>query len=223
MRAAWATMPGWLVMIAGPRSCGCGLAHSGRGQARGDARMGAPCRPRCYPGCCRGRVLGRRAAAAGPGRVDERCWLRAGGVGPGHGSADPGRGAREHAAEFPAAAKGGPVARAWPQGPGCRRDADTRGPPPIGALRLLFQGHEHPPVQACFHCRRDGHRRAVGPAPPAAADGTRDRQRTLYVVFYVPWMARAVQQRRPRIAAGWALVMAGSVARLRAAAAEPLR
>ena len=43
------------------------------------------------------------------------------------------------------------------------------------------------------------------------------------VVFYVPWMARAVQRRRPRTAAGWALVMAGSVARLRAASAEPLR
>jgi len=39
----------------------------------------------------------------------------------------------------------------------------------------------------------------------------------------VPWVARAVQRRRPRIAAGWALVAAGSVARLRAAAAEPLR
>ncbi len=43
------------------------------------------------------------------------------------------------------------------------------------------------------------------------------------VVFYVPWMARAVQRRRPRIAAGWALVIAGSATRLRAAAAEPLR
>ncbi len=43
------------------------------------------------------------------------------------------------------------------------------------------------------------------------------------VVFYVPWVARAVQRRRPRTAAGWALVVAGSVARLRAAAAEPLR
>ena len=43
------------------------------------------------------------------------------------------------------------------------------------------------------------------------------------VVFYVPWVARAVQRRRPRIAAGWALVATGSVARLRAAAAEPLR
>ena len=42
-------------------------------------------------------------------------------------------------------------------------------------------------------------------------------------VIDVPWVARAVQRRRPRIAAGWALVAAGSVARLRAAAAEPLR
>ena len=43
------------------------------------------------------------------------------------------------------------------------------------------------------------------------------------VVFYFPWVARAVQRRRPRTAAGWALVAAGSVARLRAASAEPLR
>ena len=42
-------------------------------------------------------------------------------------------------------------------------------------------------------------------------------------VITVPWVARAVQRRRPRIAAGWALVAAGSVARLRAAATEPLR
>ena len=42
-------------------------------------------------------------------------------------------------------------------------------------------------------------------------------------VITVPWVARAVQRRRPRIAAGWALVAAGSVARLRAAVAEPLR
>jgi hypothetical protein len=38
----------------------------------------------------------------------------------------------------------------------------------------------------------------------------------------VLWVPRAVQRRRPRIAAGCALVVAGSVARLRAAA-EPLR
>jgi len=35
--------------------------------------------------------------------------------------------------------------------------------------------------------------------------------------------ARAVQRRRPRMAVGSALVAAGSVARLRAASAEPLR
>jgi hypothetical protein len=43
------------------------------------------------------------------------------------------------------------------------------------------------------------------------------------VVIHLPWMATAVQRRRPRIAAGWALVAAGSVARLRAASAEPLK
>jgi hypothetical protein len=42
-------------------------------------------------------------------------------------------------------------------------------------------------------------------------------------VFYVLRAPRAVQRRRPRIAAGSALVAAGSVARLRAASAEPLR
>jgi hypothetical protein len=42
-------------------------------------------------------------------------------------------------------------------------------------------------------------------------------------VFYGLRMARAVQRRRPRIAAGSALVVAGSAARLRAASAEPLR
>ena len=41
-------------------------------------------------------------------------------------------------------------------------------------------------------------------------------------VFCVLRAARAVQRRRPRIAAGSALVAAGAVARLRAAAAEPL-
>jgi hypothetical protein len=41
--------------------------------------------------------------------------------------------------------------------------------------------------------------------------------------FSVLRAARAVPRRRPRIAAGSALVVAGSVARLRAASAEPLR
>jgi hypothetical protein len=42
-------------------------------------------------------------------------------------------------------------------------------------------------------------------------------------VFYALRVPRAVRRRRPRIAAGSALVAAGSVARLRAASAEPLR
>jgi hypothetical protein len=43
------------------------------------------------------------------------------------------------------------------------------------------------------------------------------------VVLEVLRAARAVQRRRPRMAAGSALIAAGSVARLRAASAEPLR
>jgi hypothetical protein len=43
------------------------------------------------------------------------------------------------------------------------------------------------------------------------------------VAFYVVRAAWSVKQRRPRIAAGSALAAAGSVGRLRAAAAEPLR
>jgi hypothetical protein len=42
-------------------------------------------------------------------------------------------------------------------------------------------------------------------------------------MFYALRVPRAVQRRRPRIAAGSALVVAGAVARLRAASAEPLR
>jgi hypothetical protein len=44
-----------------------------------------------------------------------------------------------------------------------------------------------------------------------------------HAVFYALRVPRAVQRRRPRIAAGSALVAAGAVARLRAASAEPLR
>ena len=43
------------------------------------------------------------------------------------------------------------------------------------------------------------------------------------VVYGVLRAARAVQRRRPRMAVGSALIAAGSVARLRAASAEPLR
>ena len=45
---------------------------------------------------------------------------------------------------------------------------------------------------------------------------------TIHTAFYVLRAARAVQQHRPRTAAGSALAAAGSLARLRAASAEPL-
>jgi hypothetical protein len=57
-------------------------------------------------------------------------------------------------------------------------------------------------------------RRLTVPAIAAAAPAA---------MIAVPWVARAVQRRRPRTAAGYALVVTGSVARLRAASAEPLR
>jgi hypothetical protein len=44
-----------------------------------------------------------------------------------------------------------------------------------------------------------------------------------YAVLTLLLAGRAMQRRRPRMAAGYALVVAGSVARLRAASAEPLR
>ena len=53
--------------------------------------------------------------------------------------------------------------------PGYRRDGNTRGPPDIAVLPL---------VRPCFPCSVGGPRRAVAPAPPAAADGARDRQRS---------------------------------------------
>ena len=128
--------------------------------------------------------------------------------------------------ELPAAAKGGPVARAWPRGPRCRPDADTRGPPPerhLARAAPFFKATDTPQYRLAST--------VAGMVLGVRWDLRHPRRLTVLaiasggytVVFYVPWVARAVQRRRPRIAAGWALVMAGSVARLRAAAAEPLR
>jgi hypothetical protein len=169
--------------------------------------MDVPCRPRCYPGRRRGRALGRRPPAAGPGRMGKRCRLRAGGVGPWHRSADPGRGATEHRAAQ------GPVARAWPRGAGYRPPDGTwmdRHQPWWNALSALTS------CSNVVFGVRSGLRRPrrltagaiAGEAPVA--------------VFGVLRVSRAVQRRRPRIAVGSALVVAGAVARLRAASAEPL-
>ena len=169
--------------------------------------MGVPCRPRCYPGCRRGRALGRRAPAAGPGRVGKRCWLRAGGVG--LGTEAPTRAEwqkdieqqkdlmRKRGIQVPATAAGTETSaargRLW-------NALDVLGP----SIRMVFGV-------------RSGLRRPRRLTVLAIAD------EAWYVVFYGLRVPRAVQRRRPRIAAGSALVVAGSVARLRAASAEPLR
>jgi hypothetical protein len=60
-----------------------------------------------------------------------------------------------------------------------------------------------------------------------ALEGARPSGTLEWVSAAVPAVTRAatraVQRRRPRIAAGSALTAAGSLARLRAASAEPLR
>ncbi len=70
-------------------------------------------------------------------------------------------------------------------------------------------------VQVVFGVR-SGRRRPRRLTVPAIAD------EAPLAVFYALRAVRAVQRRRPRLAAGSALVAAASVARLRAAAAEPL-
>jgi len=150
------------VIKATPRSLQRVVLMSLLGGVRPSGTLGWVSRvaPAGYPGRRRGRALDLRAPAAGPGRVGKRCWLRAGGVGPWRRSADPGRGGKEHRA-----AKG-PVAQAWHTGAAYRRDGNIHGPQAMverpGRLWVLDT---------------DGLRRAVGPWPPAAADGARDRGR----------------------------------------------
>ena len=103
----------------------------------------------------RQRALAEWAGAAGFG-------LAAWGLGTEAG--DRGRGARG----LPAAAKG-PGAQARYQGPGYHQAGDSRGPPDRAVLPL---------VRPCFPGSVGGHQRAVAPAPPAAADGARDRLRS---------------------------------------------
>ena len=122
---AWATMPGWLVMTAGTGWCGRVVFMSVLDGTRpsGIPEWVSPVAP-LLPRLLSGPGTGPRAAAAGPGRVGKRCWLRAGGVGPWRRSADPGRGGKEHRA-----AKG-PDAQAWHRGAGYRRpDGNLVGPP----------------------------------------------------------------------------------------------
>jgi hypothetical protein len=115
--------------------------------------------------------------------------------------------------------------------PGAQAPAAARTPGPaarrferhIERYNAFFRAANTPPVQTCFT--------VVGMVLSVWWGLRWPRRLTVLaiaveapnVVIHVPGAARAVQQRRPRIAAGRALVVAGSVARVRAVSAEPLR
>ena len=164
------------------------LPALGRGQALGDARMGIRCRPRCYPGRGRGRALGRLLLAAGPGRVGRRGWLRADCVGPWHGSADPGRGGQEHPAEQGSVAE----RQLLPRSKHC-----WEMPSPLTARqRSRYARYDVAfSVVGMVLKMRYGLRHPRRLTVLAIADEAPD------AVFYVLRVARAVQRRRPRMAA----------------------
>ncbi len=154
--------------------------------------MGVLPRPGCQAGCCRGRALGRQAPTAGPGRVGERCWLRAGGVGPG--------------TEAPALA----------EVEGIRRQQRDRllqlNPRAAAAGTQALTARQ----QSCSGLAVTGMGMVTGVRPGLR----RPRRLTVFaiageapaVVFNVLRVARAVQRRRPRMVAGSVLVVAGSPA-----------
>jgi hypothetical protein len=213
IRVASTTMPGWLVMTAGPRCCGW------------------PCRPfwtrpgprGCSDGCARPPpLLPSPLSAPGTGPP--------GGGGPWprgrallatawwHGAWARKRRPRPRCTRTCNRTSRGCCASLAPRPrlrPGRRhpRPAAYRGTPP-------FSGPRTPPLYrlACTVVGMVlglwwGPRRLTVLAIAVEAPNA---------VIHVPWVARAVQRRKPRIATGWALVAAASVARLRAAAAEPL-
>jgi hypothetical protein len=171
--------------------------------------MGVRCRPRCYPGRRRGghwaagrrqRALAAWAGAAGSGLI---VW--------GLGTEAPTRTEVEEKIqqnrellrqlgqlrpEAPPA--GAPILTAGQRSRFARVDVAFSV---VGMIIRVRYGLRHP------------RRLTVG----AVADEAWD------FVFYVLRAARAVQRRRPRMAAGSALAAVGCLARLRAASAEPLR
>jgi hypothetical protein len=90
---------------------------------------------------------------------------------------------------------------------------NTHGPPAI-AVRL---------ARRCFPCSVEVIDVPWGLRHPRRLTVLAIAMEAPNVVFHILRAAWAVQRRRPRIAAGSTLAAAGSVARLRAAAAEPLR
>lgn len=92
-----------------------------------------------------------------------------------------------------------------------RTEGSAASGQPLPALEVLV------PLVGMVLGVRSGLRRPRRLTVLAITDGS------LLAVLFALRAARAVRRRRPRIAAGSALLVAGWVARLRAAAAEPLR
>ena len=163
--------------------------------------MGAPCWAGCYAGCCRGRALGRRAPARALA-----AWASAAGFGLvawGLGT------------EAPSQAEVESIRRQ-------QRDRLLKLNPNAAADETQALTARQ---QSWFGLAATGIGLVTG-----VRSGLRNPQRLTVlageaptVVFYVLRVARAVQRRKPRITAGSVLVVAGSVARLWAASAEPLR
>ena len=161
--------------------------------------MGVPCRPGCYPGCRRSRPLGCRAPAAGAAGFGLVAW--------GLGAEAPTRAEAEKNMEEQKELlrrRGARVPATAGTQTGVSRGTLRALDAVTSSMRMVFG------VRSGLRQPRRLTVLAIAGEAPA-------------VVFYALRVARAVQRRRPRIAAGSALVVAGSVARLRAASAEPLR
>jgi hypothetical protein len=162
--------------------------------------------------------------------MDERCWLRAGGLGPGHGSADPAEARQNAEQDMQRLKREGLLREPGPKAPA------AAGTPTPAARRLERHFERHLSRYTAFFRAADTPQYRLAFTVVGMVLGVWwgmcwPRRLTVLAiaveapnaVIHVPWLARAVQRRRPRIAAGWALVAAGAVARLRAASAEPLR
>ena len=174
--------------------------------------MGVRGRPGGDPGRRRGRALGRLLLAAGPGRVGLR--------------GRPGLAAWGLGTEAPTRAE--MVKNTRPHRDLLRQLGERLPPeaPATGGTHTHLSQRSQNAVAALIPAQivvgvvfgvRSGLRR------PRQLTARAIASETFSTVTYVLVAARAVQRRRPRIAAGRALSAAGSLARLRAASAEPLQ
>jgi hypothetical protein len=172
--------------------------------------MGVRCRPGGDPGRRRGRALGRRQRALG-------AWASAAGSGLvawGLGTEAPTR------AEM--------VKNTQPHRDLLRK-LGTRLPPEVPATaeaqtHLSQRSQSALSALICVQiCAQIVFGVRSGLRHPRQLTAHTIASETFSTVTYVLVAVRAVQQRRPRIAVGRALSAAGSLARLRAASAEPLQ